>query len=151
MDEKNTELQLEAVNHVNSIGKWCMFFAILSIIGAAFMVIGGFSEIVKYFDLRSHPVYHGYFYDIPRSNPTPHLISGLMYITMAGIYVPLIVFLFRISKHSKPAVYSGSNEDAVRFMGNVKSYFKYSGILAIVLISLAVLMIVAFIALDIAK
>ena len=124
-----------AKEHVISTGKWLKFMAILGCIGAVFMILCGicvmaFSSIMDFG-----------FYDAPGGSFITIFI-GVFYLIMAGIYIYPILCLLRASKAAQMAVEMNSNEQMVEFLSNSKSFWKFCGILTIVMLALSVLMII---------
>lgn len=131
MEEQHIQLQEEVKQYVRSTGRWYNFFAILSIVGIAFMVptallffvAGGFmSEAMA-----------------EAGQPFPAWVLGVIYLASAALMVPIVIYLMRASKDAKSAVELNSSEAAVRFLRNTKSFWKFYGILTIVVIALCII------------
>ena len=135
MEEKDLQLLEAAKEHVISTGKWMKFLAILGCIGAVFMILCGicvmaFSGVM---DFGFYPVPGGSFITI---------FMGIFYLIMAGLYIYPIICLLRASKAAQMAVEMNSNEQMVEFLSNNKSFWKFCGILTIVMLALSVLMLI---------
>ena len=138
MEQHNIELQHEVKQYVHSTGRWYKFFAVISIIGCATMALSGLLFLVAGDFMSQALSESGYDF--------PGWTLGLFYIVTAALMIPAIIFMFRASNAARTAVALNSNEAAVRFMKYTKSYWKYSGILSITILSLCVVIfIVAFI------
>ena len=70
------------------------------------------------------------------------MVLGIFYLIMAGLYIYPILCLLRASKAAQMAVEMNSNEQMVEFLSNNKSFWKFCGILTIVMLALSVLMII---------
>ena len=137
--EKNLCLE-EMCNQIQVIGKWYKFFAILSIIGACFMVICGIFLVVIGTLAMSNPMF--YFID---DAAITYLIAGPIYIILAGIYIPVIVYLMRAAKIAKNIGYSKEESLMVNFLNNTRKYWKYWGIVTIVALILFVVIFIGLI------
>jgi uncharacterized membrane protein YfcA len=71
----------------------------------------------------------------------PMWLFGILYLACAGLMVPVIVYLLRGAKAAETAVALNSNEAAVSFLSNSKSYWKFYGILTIVMLALCIIAI----------
>ena len=136
MEEKDLQLLEAAKEHVISTSKWMKFLAILGCIGAVFMILCGicvmaFSGVMDF----------GFYDGIPGGSYITIFMS-IFYLIMAGIYIYPIICLLRASKAAQMAVATNSNEQMVEFLSNNKSFWKFCGILTIVMLALSVLMII---------
>lgn len=140
MEEKDQKLMQEVTNYVESTGKWYRFFGVMAVIGAALMVLAGVIVLIS-----SSFVDYAYMYSygsMPANteiNSTALIITGILYILMSGLMVPVAVFMFRGANAARDAVNNRDNEKAVLFLKNTKSYWKFYGILTIVVISICLL------------
>ena len=136
MEEKDLQLLEVAKEHVLSTAKWMKFLAILGCIGAVFMILCGicvmtFSGVMDF----------GFYDGIPGGSYITIFMS-IFYLIMAGIYIYPIICLLRASKAAQMAVATNSNEQMVEFLSNNKSFWKFCGILTIVMLALSVLMLI---------
>ena len=136
MEEKDLQLLEVSKQHVISTGKWMKFLAILGCIGAVFMILCGicvmtFSGVMDF----------GFYDGIPGGSYIT-IFMGIFYLIMAGLYIYPILCLLRASKAAQMAVEMNSNEQMVEFLSNSKSFWKFCGILTIVMLALSVLMII---------
>ena len=139
MEEQNVKLQEEAVAYVRSMGRWYKFFGILSIVGGAFMVIAAIVVGITGTALES--LMETSEMEGVAMPPIPMGWMAVIYLISAGLMVPVIVYLMRGAKAAEEAVDSRSNEAAVRFLSNSKSYWKYYGILTIVVMAFCILFV----------
>lgn len=138
MEEQNLRLQEEAKQYVHSMGRWYKFFGILSIVGCAFMVLGAI--IMMTVGQVNYSAYAGYNADVAASmGSMPMWLIGILYLACAGLMVPVIVYMLRGAKAAETAVALNSNEAAVSFLSNSKSYWKFYGILTIVMLALCII------------
>lgn len=128
------------VEHLKNTRPWVLFIAILTIIMASFMVLGGLG-------MFSGGVFSSAFNAGIAGSSI--LIFGLVYIMLAGIYVPVIVFLLRYAQSIKGLLNTGKTESIEKALGYQKSFWKYVGILAIVGIGLMIIGMAVAIALTI--
>lgn len=135
MEEKDLQLLEAAKEHVISTSKWMKFLAILGCIGAVFMILCGicvmaFSGVMDFG-----------FYDVPGGSFIT-IFMGIFYLIMAGLYIYPILCLLRASKAAQMAVEMNSNEQMVEFLSNSKSFWKFCGILTIVMLALSVIALI---------
>ena len=133
MEEKDLQLLEVAKEHVLSTAKWMKFLAILGCISAFFMLLCGiwvmaFPGVMRlgYYPLES----------------VITMVLGIFYLIMAGIYIYPILCLLRASKAAQMAVATNSNEQFVEFLSNNKSFWKFCGILTIVMLVLSVIALI---------
>lgn len=144
MEEQNLRLQEEAKQYVRSMGRWYKFFGILSIVGCAFMVLGAIMMMTvgNVMSQVNYSAYAGYNADVAASmGSVPMWLIGILYLACAGLMVPMIVYMLRGAKAAETAVALNSNEAAVSFLSNSKSYWKFYGILTIVMLALCIIAI----------
>ena len=130
MEEKDLQLLEESKLYVSSMGKWMKFFAVLGCIGIAFLVL---CTIFMMAVGANIPLFDG-------------VMSlkwfSLIYIVLAAIYIWPIMYLFRASAAAKQAVEYNDNVQMTEFLKNNKSFWKYCGILTIVLFCVYILVII---------
>lgn len=109
---------------------WAYFISIIGFIGIGFMLIFGamFGVI-----MGSMPV-----------NPYENIgvnvnYFGLIYVFIAVIYLMPVIYLFNFSRKMKAAIQSKNNELLTASFKNLKSHYKFVGILTIVVLSMYVL------------
>jgi len=135
MEEQNIRLQQEVKQYVHSIGRWYKFFAIVSIVGVAFMLLAAVMLFV------ASGVANEALTEALGAYPFPVWVVGVIYSVCAIVQVPMIVYLMCASKAATKAVGFNNNESATRFMHYSKRYWKYYGILTIVMLGICVLVI----------
>jgi hypothetical protein len=142
MEEKDQKLMQEVTNYVESTGKWYRFFGVMAVIGAALVFLAGVSVLISssFVDYAYNDLYsYGSMPANTEFNSTVLIITGILYILMSGLMVPVAVFMFRGANAARDAVNNRDNEKAVLFLKNTKSYWKFYGILTIVVISICLL------------
>lgn len=130
MEEKDLQQLEESKLYVSSMGKWMKFFAVLGCIGVAFLVLCTIFMMA----VGTHvPMFGG-------------VMSlrwfSLIYIVLAVLYVWPIIYLFRASTAAKQAVECNDNVQMTEFLKNNKSFWKFCGILSIVMMVLYVVFII---------
>lgn len=137
MEEQNIRLQQEVKQCVHSIGRWYKFFAVVSIVGAALMLLAAVIMFVATGLINEELT------EVLGSYPFPLWVLGIIYFLSAAIQVPMIIYLLCASKAATKAVGFNNNESAARFVRYTKRYWKFYGILTIVLLGICVLVIPA--------
>jgi len=131
MEERDLQLLEESKLYVSSTGKWMKFFAVLGCIGAGFMVIAAIimASVGSYIPLDDD---FGSFF---------MRMMGIIYLVVAAVYIYPIIYLFRASAAATLAVESNDNVQMTEFLKNNKSFWKYCGILTIVMFCVYILLI----------
>ena len=127
------------VEHLRKSRPWILFMAIMGIIGAAIMALSGLGELFFGTLLGSTREDFGNLADYGGASIT---ITGLLYIIMAGVYIPAIVFLFRYAISIKRLLDTGNTESLENALAHQKSFWKYVGILTIVFLCFIILAII---------
>jgi hypothetical protein len=113
--------------------RWGNFLAIMGYIGMGFLCLAGFMVSIGFSLMGSSS-------DIS----FPLWILGVIYIVMAVVYYFPVTFLYRFSKNLKQGLLAGSNDLVTLGFENLKSLFRFMGILTIVVLSIyAVFLVVA--------
>lgn len=128
----------KTLGHMASAGKWCTFMAVMLYIASALMVIAAifymFLGHMMYLPLDS--TFTGIF----------PVVGGIIYLVLAIIYLFPATYLLKTARAMLHASVNLDNETLATALFNNKRYWKFSGILTIVGIVLAIiLVIVAFI------
>ena len=137
MEEQNLKLQVAVKHYVHSTGRWYKFFAVVSIVGMSLMVFGALCCFLVGGIMSDAMAESGYPY------PIPMWVFGILYLVCAGIMLPMVIYLMRAARAARTAVALNNNEAVVAFMRNTKSYWKFYGILTIVMLGLCVIAIPA--------
>ena len=140
MEEQNLRLQEEAKQYVRSMGRWYKFFGILSIVGCVFMVLGAIMMLAVG-GMMDEGMKNYEMYNSEGMGSMPTWLIGILYLVCAGLMVPVIVYMLRGAKAAETAVALNSNEAALGFLSNSKSYWKFYGIMTIVMLALCIIAI----------
>lgn len=139
MEEQNLRLQEVAKQYVHTMGRWYKFFGILAIVGCVFMVIGALIMFATGSVVNSM-MEDAEMYNAGMATPQiPTVLMAVIYLIGVGIEVPIIIYMLRGAKAAETAVALNSNEAAVEFLSNSKSYWKYYGILTIVVLAICII------------
>jgi len=125
-----------AISHLLEIGRWSKFLSIIGFIGLGIMIFIGFFAGSIF----------GILNDIngqPNNLPFPGFVLGLVYIVMALIYLPPLLYLFNFSTKIKMALNTRNNSVLEYAFENLKSHYKYIGIFTIVVFSLYALVLIS--------
>jgi len=140
MEEQNLRLQEEAKQYVRTMGRWYKFFGILSIVGCVFMVLGAIMMLAVG-GMMDEGMKNYEMYNSEGMGSMPTWLIGILYLACAGLMVPMIVYMLRGAKAAETAVALNSNEAALGFLSNSKSYWKFYGIMTIVMLALCIIAI----------
>jgi hypothetical protein len=140
MEEQNLRLQEEAKQYVRTMGRWYKFFGILSIVGCVFMVLGAIMMLAVG-GMMDEGMKNYEMYNSEGMGSMPTWLIGILYLVCAGLMVPVIVYMLRGAKAAETAVALNSNEAALGFLSNSKSYWKFYGIMTIVMLALCIIAI----------
>jgi hypothetical protein len=138
MEEKDLQLLEESKLYVSSMGKWMKFFAILGCIGAGFMVLAALLliSVGSFIPLAE---------DLGVLSRVGTGVVGFIYLIIAAVYIYPIIYLFRASAAARLAIESKDNVQMTEFLKNNKSFWRYCGILTIVLFCFYIVLIIGFI------
>jgi hypothetical protein len=103
--------------------KWAKFLAICSFIGLGLMAIVGLVFIILSFS-------------IPSDSTLPMSILGILYILIAALYFFPAIYLYRFATASSEAINSLDDDTLEEGLENLKSLFRFTGILMIIVLSL---------------
>lgn len=117
-----------ASSYLDEIGKWGKFLAILGFcfIGL-FVIIGLFAGTI--------------FSTIGQSQemPFPGFVFGLIYVVMGLVYFFPVLYLLKFTNHLRKALAGKNSRELDAAFENLKSHYKYIGILMIVVLGVYVL------------
>jgi len=120
-------------------GKWANFLAIMGFIGSGFMVLGGLFTGVFMSAVSTFAGPSGGF---------PGAFGGLIsvfYIGLAVIYFVISRHLYRYAGGIKNGIDFQSPDEVSKAFQRLHSFFKFNGIMVIIIISLYVLVVIGFI------
>jgi hypothetical protein len=123
----NSELTISTQNknHLQEAAKWAYFLAIVGFVGLGLMVVGGLVVMMV---------------GTTVAGVGEMGAAGIIYLIMAVLYFFPTYYLFIFAQKIKSACASGSQSDMDTGLENLKSLFKFLGIMTIVVISLYLLM-----------
>ena len=129
---KSLKLTDNSLIFMAEIVKWAKFLAICSFVGLGMMVLAGVAMIILQFERQA--------------NGLSTVIMGLFYILMAVIYFFPAVYLYRFATASADAIEKLNEDTLEEGLENLKSLFRFTGILMIIMFSLYAVGIIAVIA-----
>lgn len=122
-DSFGVSLNDQMRSYLQETAKWSYFLSIIGFVFIGFMVLGALFAGMMLGALSSEMGYGmgGSFISI-------------IYLVGAGLYFFPILYLFRFSSKAKIALRSGSDAELTEAFQNLKSHYKFMGILTIVVI-----------------
>jgi hypothetical protein len=129
---KSLKLTDNSLIFMTEIVKWAKFLAICSFVGLGMMVLAGVAMLILQFERQA--------------NGLSTVIMGLFYILMAVIYFFPAVYLYRFATASADAIEKLNEDTLEEGLENLKSLFRFTGILMIIMFSLYAVGIIAVIA-----
>ena len=140
MEEKSVfetfELNLPPmiVGFLKETSTWSYFLSIIGFIGIGLMVLVGVFFSVTLDNIPENKPYDTLGIDMT--------YFGLIYVVLGLIYFFPMLYLFNFSRKMKSALSSNSNEALTAAFSNLKSHYKFLGIITIVIMSMYVLILV---------
>jgi len=130
-------LDATSVSYIKETAKWAKFLSILGFIGVGFMVIAaiGMATFMS-----------GFMSEMPNAMPGMGVLMGVMYLAFAALYFFPTLYLYRYATNSKIAIEKNDQTLLTDSFGNMKSVFKFWGILmAVVLVFYGVILVFAIV------
>lgn len=127
----------EAVSFLATTAKWTKFLAIIGFIFSGFLILAGL-VIALFFGTFSQ--------EMENTDMMAYFTSGsigIVYIIIAAIYVLPVLYLNNFSNGMSRAVRSGSTERLTYALHNLKRFFKFIGLLMIVMLVIYLIAIVS--------
>lgn len=143
LDLLNNDLQVTppVYNYLNETARWGKFLAILGFIGCGLMLLLSFFVSTI---MMSIPPYNQMTGGLASSMP---VVITIIYIALALLFFIPCLYLYRYSVKMKSALSTQSQEEWEASLSNLKSLFKFYGIMCIVILSLyALIFILAMVA-----
>jgi hypothetical protein len=133
-DLLNSQLEVgdAAAAHLSDTAKWGKFLAIVGFIGCGLLLLGGLVFMVAVNSL-------GGYYSSVFSGMGP--VIGVIYLAIAVLYFFPCLFLLRFSNKMKAALLSNDQEALNEAFNQHRRFYKFVGILVIIIISFYVLAI----------
>jgi hypothetical protein len=136
MEEKSVfetfelEINNETKGFLKEISKWSYFLSIMGFIVIGIMVVFGiFFGAIMSFSLGGVNPYQNF-----GASSMGYL--GLVYVVLGLVYFFPVYYLFLFSKKMKNALKANNSKDFVMAFSNLKSHYKFVGILTIVVVSI---------------
>lgn len=120
---------------LREIARWTFFFSILGFISIAFIVIGAILVATVYAPMLN-------MVSQQQGLPAIGLPIAITYVVSALLYFMPVWYLFQFSRKMKSALATKNDDVLADAFENLKSHFKFLGVLTIIVISLYVLLIV---------
>jgi uncharacterized membrane protein YjgN (DUF898 family) len=129
------ELQLNstALQFLKETAKWSYFLSILGFIGIGLMLV---AAVFMATILGSMPTT-----GMGAFGAMQGMMSGI-YVVMALLYFFPVYYLYKFASKMKSALSSKSTEELTDSIENLKSHYKFMGILAVIIISIYILILV---------
>lgn len=121
----NLQLDSASVEFLRETAKWAKFLAIVGFVMIGLMVIlsffmGSFLSSMPGADL----------------SPIPSAFYTVMYLIIAAIYVMPVLYLYRFATNMQAALKSQDQQSLQISLSNLKSHYKFIGILMLIVIGL---------------
>lgn len=118
---------------LREVGKWCFFFSILGFISIALFIVGAILMGTIYAPLLDMATQQQGL-----SGMSTYIM--FVYLFVAFLYIMPVVYLFKFSRKIKIALATKSDDTLAEALENLKSHFKFIGVVTIITISLYVLL-----------
>ena len=126
-------LNSNSKSFLREIGKWCFFFSILGFVSILFFVITAILMGTVYAPMID-------LVTAQQGLPGVSLYVMLVYLVVAVLYIMPVLYLFKFSRKVKVALATKSDDTLAEALENLKSHFKFIGVVTIITISLYVLL-----------
>lgn len=138
------ELQVDELSsgYLKETAKWAKFLAILGFIGCGLLVLGGIALVFTMSAASMGGVAFGGMYSSAFS---------LIYLALAALYFFPCFYLYRFASSMQQALQAGEAIQLQTSFRNLKSCFRFIGILTIILIAVYLLAIVGVVAFGLAS
>lgn len=132
------ELQVSAAarDYLRTAAKWAMFLAIIGFIGIAFMVLVGLFVFAAGSAFSESGAFGA------SSFMTPAVLGGIYFI-LALLYFFPVLYLFKFASNTKKALNSNNSDSLTDAFENLKSHYKFLGIVMIIVIASYIIGIIA--------
>jgi ABC-type multidrug transport system fused ATPase/permease subunit len=150
LENKRVEIGPEALGYFDTTRKWTMFFAILGFVFLGLMLVFGLlaGSLIRRFTsgMSGMSEMQGMegMNSMGAAGGMVTIMMFIVFLIMAVIYFFPLFYLLKFSQHAKRAVATCDSNEMTLAFRNIKSYWKYMGILVIIL--LAVYLIIFIIA-----
>lgn len=127
-ETKKLELTQKFLSYFKETGGWALFLAILGFVAIGLMILGGL--IIGLIMMSSH-----YVKDLA-------ILMMVLYVVMGLIMFFPTFYMLKFATGIRAAVKSGNDNDYDNAFRNLKNYFKFVGIMTIVVIALYIILII---------
>ena len=134
-ENSNLQITEEIKAHLSETGKWAQFLSIIGFIGVAFLVLAAIFMGSMFSTLSAAPGAE----DLPRGFGG---ILAFFYVVIAALYFFPVWYQFKFSTKIRAALNSDDNAVLTEAFSNLKKYYKFMGIMTIVVLSMYVLAII---------
>ena len=129
------ELQLtqQSLAFLKEIAKWATFLSIVGFIGLGFMLLAGIFVMAAGSKISEAQAAMG------QASPFPMAAIGFVYLIASVLYFFPIMYLYKFASNTKDALASNNTEKLTAAFSNLKSHYKFLGILTIISIAFVIL------------
>jgi cell division protein FtsX len=120
------ELLQETIQNLNETRKWTNFLSIMGFIFIGLMILIAFAVSSMMSTMA----------ESESALPFSGTFLGFVYLIIAFIYFFPILYLYRFSKYTKKALETQNSNDLNEAFKNLKSHYRFMGIITIVMIAL---------------
>jgi hypothetical protein len=131
-NNKTLKLTENSLIFMTEVVKWAKFLAICSFVGLGIMVLFGAGMIILQFEGLGTGI--------------QVVVMGIFYILMAGLYFFPAMYLYRFATASAEAIEKLNDDIFEDGIENLKSLFRFTGILTIIVLSLYAVGIISVLA-----
>ena len=124
----------EAKQYLKATSSWTTFYAIICFISVGFLAIFGVIMLLSGSFLSSMGTY-----SYASFSNMPFMFAGFLYIVLAVVLIFPALYLYRFSKKTSEALALNDTETLTSAFENMKSYWKFIGIMTIISIAFALL------------
>lgn len=128
-----TQISVNTVmkDYLLETAKWGKFLAIVGYIGLGLLILAALVVIIGFSALGSL-----------ETAGLPMSIMGIMYLILAVLYYFPVTYLYRFSSQMKSGIKSNDQEKVTFAAENLKSMFKFMGIVTVVMLSIYALALI---------
>lgn len=134
MEDNEIMLLNNSKMYVSKIGKWMNLFSIIAAVGMLFLVAAGL--LLLYVSGKLSPATPHYFDNIMG-------LLGIGFIVLAAALIPSVVYMRRAVHAAKEVQMCNDLDPVVYYFRQMRSFWHYMAVLAVILLVLAVLGVVA--------
>ena len=155
LENRKIEIGQEGLGYLDTARKWTMFFAILGFVGIGLLLVlslfagtllGGLTSNLSS-GLEGMEGIEGMEGGLDTAKAVSGFAGVMFFIVMliiAVIYFFPLLFLLRFSKHSANAVKNLDSNEMTLALKNIKSFWKYIGILVIIMLAVYLVVFLIF-------